>query len=161
MKGYSRASRATMQLPEDYEKAAGRKVVDSEGHHIGHVTDIIFDEFHLERALLEIETDGRFEIRHKHFLAPIQALDLDSNPISVEMTKEEMEDMPGHDHSVPFSEEYEVALMGFWGVQMHEYSQAVRDPLVERPGESHSMRAEQFDSDPNSPHSRYRSSRDS
>ncbi len=161
MKGYTRASRATTQLPAQYENAAGRDVVDSTGHHLGHVTDIVFDSYHVERAFLEIESDGRFEIRHKHFLAPVGAVDLEADPIAVGMTTSEMEKMPGHDHSVPFSEEYEVALMGFWGTQMHQDVEAVRDPLVERPGESHSMRPEQFDSDPDSPHSRYRSSRGS
>ncbi len=159
MKGYIRASHATVQLPRELDEAAGRKVVDSDGRPIGHVSDVVFDEFHTDRAYLEIESDHRFEINHKHFLAPILALDLETDPISVGMSAPEMEQLPGHDRSIPFSAEYEMALLGFWGTQMSHDVEAVRDPFVERPGETHSMRAEQFDSDPDTPHSGFRSSR--
>jgi hypothetical protein len=156
MKGYVRASGSTVELPEALDGAEGRPVVDARGKHIGHVTDIVFDEFHVERAYVEIESDGVFEIRHKHFLAPVVALDLEADPIVASISVDETNELPAHDRSMPFSEEYEMALLGFWGTQMSHYVEAVRDPLVERPGETHSMRAEQFDDDPEHPHSHYR-----
>lgn len=156
MKGYVRASTSTVALPEDLDAAAGRDVSDRKGTHIGHITDVIFDEFHVERAYVEIESDGVFEITHRHFLAPVSALDLDADPIVVSLTVDETRELPGHDPSMPFSEEYEMALLGFWGTQFTQDVQAVRDPFVERPGETRSMRAEQFDSDPDDPHVHYR-----
>jgi hypothetical protein len=156
MKGYVRASRSTVALPAALDGAAGRAVSDAKGQHIGHVSDVIFDEFHVERAFVEIESDGVFEINHKHFLAPVAALDLESDPIVVSLTVDETRELPAHDASMPFSEEYEMALMGFWGTQFSHDVEAVRDPLVERPGETHSMRAEQFDDDPGQPHTQYR-----
>jgi sporulation protein YlmC with PRC-barrel domain len=156
MKGYVRASRSNVQLPAALDRAAERKVVCSDGRELGQVVDIIFDEYHTDRAYLEVESDGRLKINHKYFLTPTKAVDLDTDPIVVDMSTEELIAAPGHDQSMPFSEEYEVALMGFWGVQMHEDVEAVRDPLTERPGQTHAMRAEQFDSDPNHPHAHYR-----
>jgi hypothetical protein len=155
MRGYVRASRSTVALPEELDSAEGRAVSDLEGHHIGHVTDVIFDEFHVERAYIEIESDGAFEINHKHFLAPLAALDLEHDQIVVSLTVGETKELPAHDPSMPFSEEYEMALLGFWGAQFSHNVEAVRDPLVERPGETHSMRPEQFDNDPDQPHSHY------
>ena len=156
MKGFVRASRSTIQLPEDLDRAAGRKVICSGGRELGHVVDIVFDQYHPDRAYLEVESDHRFEITHKHFLTPTKAVDLSADPIVVDVSAEELTSAPGHDPSMPLSEEYELALLGFWGAQMSHDVEAVRDPLVERPGESHSMRAEQFDSDPKTPHSHYR-----
>jgi sporulation protein YlmC with PRC-barrel domain len=156
MKGYVRASRSTVELPHILDDAAGRQVVCQDGKLLGHVTDIVFDENHAGRAYLEIESDRVFEISHKHFLAPVEAVELDADPIVVSMVAREIAAAPGHDHSLPFSEEYEMALLGFWGTQLSQAVEAVRDPLVERPGETHSMRPEQFDSDPEAPHSRYR-----
>ncbi len=76
MKGYVRASTSTVALPEELDAAAGRAVSDKAGRHIGRITDVIFDEFHVERAYVEIESDGAFEFSHRHFLAPVAALDL-------------------------------------------------------------------------------------
>ena len=161
MKGFVRASRSTVQLPEDFDQAAGRKVVCRDGRELGNVIDIVFDQYHTDRAYLEVESDHRFEINHKHFLTPTKAVDLGTDPIVVEMSSEELTSAPGHDTSMPLSEEYEVALLGFWGTQMSHNVEAVRDPLVERPGGSHTMRPEQYDSDPTAPHSRYRRSSES
>lgn len=156
MKGYVRASTSTVALPEELDSAAGRAVSDKAGRHIGRITDVIFDEFHVERAYVEIESDGAFEFSHRHFLAPVAALDLSVDPAIVSLTVDRMRELPSHDPSMPFSEEYEMALLGFWGTQFTHDVEAVRDPLVERPGETHSMRAEHFDDDPVNPHVQYR-----
>lgn len=160
MRGYQRASRAQVELPKELEDAQGRRVVDRDGRRLGHVVDVLFDDYHRERVFLEIESEGFLEWRHRHCLAPVDGSALQQDPIVVDAAREELEQLPTHDPSQPFSEEYETAVLGFWGVQMHENVEAVRDPLTERPGESHSMRPEQFDADPRNPHSRRRSNRE-
>lgn len=160
MRGYQRASQAQIQIPRSIEDAQGRDVVCRGGERLGHVIDVLFDDYHRERMYLEVESDGRLEIRHKHFLAPIDETSAQGDPIMVDIAYEEMADVPTHDHSQPFSEEYETAVLGFWGTQMHEDVEAVRDPLTEKSGELHSMRPEQFDDDPETPHANRRTRRD-
>lgn len=160
MRGYLRASQSTAQLPEELDRARGRSVVCEDGNRLGHVVDILFDEYHTERAYLEVESDGFLNFNHKHFLTPVALADFSGDPIRVNVSTETIEKGPGHDRSAPFSEEYEMAVLGFWGTQFNRDVEAVRDPLVERPGELHSMRPEQFDDDPVDPHVHYRTRRE-
>lgn len=149
---YERASDTQIQLPRSLEDLQGQEVVDSEGEKLGHVVDIIFDRFHTEKAYIEIESDGFLEIRHKHFLAPISASQVEDGTVRVACFQRELKELPEYNPSQPFSEEYENALLGFWGAQFQQDVAAVRDPFTERPGELHSMRPEQFDDDPIDPH---------
>lgn len=153
---YERASETQMQLPKSLEDLQGREVVDSEGHKLGRVVDILFDQFHTENAYVEIESDSLLGIRHKHFLAPVSASRVEDESLKVACFQRELNDLPDYSPSQPFSEEYENALLGFWGTQFTDDAEAVRDPLTERPGELHSMRREQFDDDPVDPHSNWR-----
>lgn len=103
-----------MALPRELDEAAGRRVVDRDGHDLGHVIDIIYDEYQVEHAFLEVESDHTFERHHKHFLAPIAAADVEQNPIVVPISIKESEKPPGYHSSMPFSEDYEMAVLGFW-----------------------------------------------
>lgn len=158
---YVRASSTTMELPEGVEGLEGREAVDSQGEAIGHVVDILFDQFHPERAFLELETDGFLGIGQKNLLAPFDREAVKSDPIVIPATKEVLHDAPSHDPSMPLSEEYEVALAGYWNAG-YEWTTppAVRDPFTERPGETHAMRPEQFDDDPIDPHANPRTKPD-
>lgn len=153
---YVRASESQTELPREMEDLQGREVVDSDGHKLGHIVDILFDQFHIENAYVEIESDSLLGIRHKHFLAPVAASQLEDGTVRVACFQRELNDLPDYSPSQPFSEEYENALLGFWGTQFTDDAEAVRDPLTERPGELHSMRPEQFDDDPIDPHSNWR-----
>ncbi|MFW6075647.1 MAG: PRC-barrel domain-containing protein [Chloroflexota bacterium] len=159
MRGYQRASQAQIQIPRSIEDAQGRDVVCRGGKRLGHVVDVLFDDYHRDRLYLEVESDGKLEFRHKHFITPVDESSVDEDPIFVDVAYEEIGDVPTHDPSQPFSEEYEAAVFGFWGTQMHETVEAVRDPFTEKSGELHSMRPEQFDDDPHTPHANRRNRR--
>jgi hypothetical protein len=138
------------------EDLQGKEVVDSEGKKLGHIVDILFDQFHTENAYVEIESDSLLGLRTRHFLAPVAASQVEDGSVRVACFQRELHDMPDYNPSQPFSEEYETALLGFWGTQFTDDAEAVRDPFTERPGELHSMRREQFDDDPVDPHSNWR-----
>lgn len=151
---YVRASQAQIELPKELEGLEGREVVDRDGEKLGHVIDLMIDQFHHENSFLELETDGFLGIGRKQLLAPLRWDQVGNDPITVNVAKEELHNAPDYDPSMPFSEEYETALAGYWNLPYHwTKPPAVRDPLTERPGESHSMRPEQFDDDPHQPHS--------
>ena len=149
---YIRASRATTELPRELEDVQGRTVVCSGGEKIGHVIDVLYDVNNTRYAFLETETDGFLGMHKKHLLAPVPWGHLDSDPIQVSMAKEELHTHPDYHPGMPFSDEQEMAVLGFWGVQMHEDVEATRDPLIERGGQGLAMRPEQYDSDPIHPH---------
>lgn len=150
---YIRASHAQIELPKEIEGLEGREVFDREGEKLGHVIDLLIDESHQERIFLELETGGFLGLGRKHLLAPLRGDQVTNETITVDCAKEELHGAPDHDPSVPFSEEYESALAGYWNLPYHwTKPPAVRDPFTERPGELHSMRPEQFDEDPHQPH---------
>ena len=149
---YVRASQSPVDIPRELEDLQGKEVIDSEGNKLGHVIDILFDQFHTENAYIEIESDRLLGIIHKHFLAPVGSSRAEDGRLRVACFQRELQDLPDYNPSQPLSEEYENALLGFWGTQFHQDVEAVRDPLTERPGELHSMRPEQFDDDPIEPH---------
>ena len=150
---YIRASHAQIELPQAVERLEGREVVDREGDKLGHVVDILIDQFHHEQSFIEIETDGFLGMGRKHLLAPLHIDETANDPIIVDAVKRELHDAPDYDPSMMLSEEYETALAGYWNLPYHwTKPPAVRDPFVERPGELHSMRGEQFSGDPHKPH---------
>lgn len=150
---YVRASHAQMELPKEIEGLEGRDVVDRDGDKLGHVVDILIDQFHHEHSFIEIETDGFLGMGRKHLLAPLRLDETGNDPITVDAVKRELHDAPEHDPSMMFSEEYESALAGYWNLPYHwTKPPATRDPFVERPGELRSMRGEQFGGDPHKPH---------
>lgn len=149
---YIRASEATAELPRELEDVQGREVVCADGEKLGHVVDVLFDRFNTTYAFLETERHGFLGIHNKHMLAPIPWEHLQDDPIQVSMSAHELHDQPDYHPSMPFSDEQEMALLGFWGVQMHEDAEATRDPLIERGGRGLAMRPEQYDSDPIHPH---------
>ncbi len=150
---YIRASQAQTALPREIEGLQGREVVDRDGEKLGHIVDLLIDQFHTQNCFLELETDGFLGLGRTYLVAPLRWDQVTNNPIVVDAAKEELHDAPEHDPSVPFSEEYETALAGYWNLPYHwTKPPAVRDPLTERPGETHSMRPEQFDDDPHQPH---------
>lgn len=156
---YVRASQAQMELPRSIEGLEGREVVDRDGDKIGHVIDILIDQFHHEQSFIEIETDGFLGLGKKHLLAPLHLDATTDDPIVVDAVKRELHDAPDYHPSMMLSEEYESALAGYWNLPYHwTKPPAVRDPFVERPGELRSMRGEQFGGDPHKPHGNERSS---
>lgn len=155
---YIRASRAQIQLPEAVEGLQGREVVDSEGESLGEVVDILIDQFHHEHSFLEIETDGFLGMGKKLLLAPLRLEDAEADPIVVGISKEELRDAPDYEPSMMLSEEYEVALSGYWNLpSFWTKPPAIRDPFMEQAGELRSMRPEQFAGDPHTPHANPRS----
>jgi sporulation protein YlmC with PRC-barrel domain len=149
---YIRASQAQVELPREIEGLEGREVVDRDGDKIGHVIDILLDQFHHEQSFIEIETDGFLGMGRKHLLAPLRWDETDKDPITVDAVKRELHDAPDYQPSMMLSEEYETAMAGYWNLPYHwTKPPAIRDPFVERPGELHSMRPEQFSGDPHKP----------
>lgn len=155
---YIRASRAQIELPMVVEELQGRDVVDCDGDELGQVVDILIDQFHHEHSFLEIETDGFLGMGKKHLLAPLHLDHANADPIVVEMSKEQLHGAPDYEPSMMLSEEYEVALSGYWNLPSYwTKPPAIRDPFVEQAGELRSMRPEQFAGDPHQPHANPRS----
>jgi hypothetical protein len=153
---YMRASEATAELPRELEDVQGREVLSADGEKLGHVVDVLFDQFNTSYAFLETERHGFLGIHNKHMLAVIPWDQLSDNPIRVSLAAQELHGQPDYHPSMPFGDEQEMAVLGFWGVQMHEDAEATRDPLLERSGHGIAMRPEQFDRDPINPHEHYR-----
>lgn len=150
---YIRASNAQIELPREIEGLEGREVVDRDGDKLGHVIDILIDQFHHEHSFIEIESDGFLGMGRKYLLAPLRRDQAANDPIVVDAVKEQLDNAPDHEPSMMLSEEYETALAGYWNLPYHwTKPPAIRDPFVERPGELRSMRAEQFGGDPHKPH---------
>ena len=153
---YIRASEATTELPRELEDVQGREVVCAGGENIGKVIDVLYDQFNTQFAFLETETHGFLGLNKKHLLAPVPWGHLQDDPIQVSMAKSELHQHPDYHPSMPFSDEQEMALLGFWGVTLHEDVPAVRDPLIERDGQGLADRIEQYDADPAQPHEQQR-----
>lgn len=149
---YIRASTATTEVPRELEDLEGREVISADGEKLGHVVDVLFNTSNTSYAFLETERHGFLGLHITHMLAPIPWDHLQDNPIRVSMSAHELHDQPDYHPSMLFSNEQEIAVLGFWGVQMHEDAEATRDPLIERGDQGLAMRPEQYDSDPIHPH---------
>lgn len=108
-----------MVLPDELSDANGRKVVDSNGDEIGHVVDVLFDPYHIERAFLEIRSDheGFLHRKERYYLAPLDMEAVKEDPISVPMVKKEIQEMhPEYNPAGALPDGYEEEIIGFWGV---------------------------------------------
>ena len=57
---------------KEIEGLEGREVADRDGEKLGHVVDLMIDQFHNENSFLELETDGFLGIGRKHLLSPLR-----------------------------------------------------------------------------------------
>jgi sporulation protein YlmC with PRC-barrel domain len=115
----AKLSETDLDLADPSQDIRGRKVLDSEGGEIGHVSALFVDEAERKVRMLEIRAGGLLGIGEQHFLLPVDAVtSVDKHDVHVNETHERIVHSPAYDPQlVEFPERsYWEPYYGYYGL---------------------------------------------
>jgi sporulation protein YlmC with PRC-barrel domain len=97
----------------------GRRVVDSDGEEIGHVSSLFVDETERKVRMLELRVGGLLGLGQQHVLLPVEAItSVGENDVHVNQTRDRVVHSPAYDPALvvattlPCSDSY----YGYYGI---------------------------------------------
>jgi sporulation protein YlmC with PRC-barrel domain len=96
----------------------GRRVLDNDGKHIGHVSALFIDEDERKVRMLDVSGGGFLGIGDQHFLIPVDAIvKVDDNDVHVNETADRVAKSPAYDPEliVGYGQEYWGSHFSYYG----------------------------------------------
>ncbi len=94
----------------------GRQVLDSDGHEIGKVEDLLIDEEEKKVRFLRIGSGGFLGLGKEHFLLPVEAVaSVESDALTISRDRARLSEAPEYDPSLAYDDTYYSDVYGWWG----------------------------------------------
>lgn len=111
-----RLSDTNLTVADPAADVRGRQALDSDGHEIGKVDDLLIDEEEKKVRFLRIGSGGFLGIGKEHFLVPVEAVaSVEPNAVSISRQRAGLSEAPEYDPSLAYDDTYYSDVYGWWG----------------------------------------------
>lgn len=111
-----RLGETDLMVTDPDQDVRGRKVVDTDGHEIGTVEDLLIDDTEQKVRMIGVRHGGFLGIGATHYLIPVDAVrSVTPEEVRIDRGRSRLSDAPGYD---PHLERYPADfhdLYGWWG----------------------------------------------
>ena len=109
-------SESNLTVDDPNEDVRGRKVIDTDGHEVGKVDDLMIDDREHKVRLLEVESGGFLGLGETKVLIPVDAITrITAEAVYINHTRQHVTRAPRYDPGLVKDERYLGNIYGYYG----------------------------------------------